>query len=118
AGGTRQCHRVPVLGTGQLHHRGVGEHRWRAPERPVVSSRPMDLSISGKAAIVTGASRGIGLAVARRLAAEGARVAICARDADRLEEAGDALRSAGADVLTCVADVSDEDARTEFVARA
>ncbi len=78
----------------------------------------MDLSISGKAAIVTGASRGIGLAVARRLAAEGARVAICARDADRLEEAGDALRSAGADVLTCVADVSDEDARTEFVARA
>ncbi|SDP17141.1 NAD(P)-dependent dehydrogenase, short-chain alcohol dehydrogenase family [Nakamurella panacisegetis] len=43
--------------------------------------------LAGRVAVITGASRGIGLAVARRLVAEGARVAITARGADALEEA-------------------------------
>jgi 3-oxoacyl-[acyl-carrier protein] reductase len=47
----------------------------------------MDLGLSGKKALVTAASRGIGLAVAKALAAEGAAVALCGRDEKRLEAA-------------------------------
>jgi 3-oxoacyl-[acyl-carrier protein] reductase len=55
----------------------------------------MDLGLSGRACIVTGASRGIGLAIARRLSVEGARVLLVARDRARLEEAAEECRSAG-----------------------
>lgn len=48
---------------------------------------PIDLGIAGRVAIVTGGSAGIGMATARLLAAEGARVVICARDKARLEGA-------------------------------
>jgi 3-oxoacyl-[acyl-carrier protein] reductase len=48
----------------------------------------MDLGLDGKACVVTGASRGIGLAISRELAAEGARVLLVGRDAQRLEAAG------------------------------
>src|SRR6185295_2944283 len=47
----------------------------------------MDLSLTGKVAIVTGSSRGLGLASARSLVAEGCRVCICARGSERLAEA-------------------------------
>jgi 3-oxoacyl-[acyl-carrier protein] reductase len=47
----------------------------------------MDLSLTGKIAIVTGSSRGLGLASARALVAEGCRVCICARGSERLAEA-------------------------------
>ena len=47
----------------------------------------MDLQLEGKAAIVTGSSRGLGLASARALAAEGCRVCMCARGAEALEQA-------------------------------
>lgn len=55
----------------------------------------MDLTLAGRTAIVTGASRGIGFAVAARLVAEGARVAICGRDGVRLEAAAARLRASG-----------------------
>jgi 3-oxoacyl-[acyl-carrier protein] reductase len=48
----------------------------------------MDLGLSGSRAFVTGGSAGIGLAIARTLAGEGAEVVICGRDADRLARAG------------------------------
>jgi 3-oxoacyl-[acyl-carrier protein] reductase len=49
----------------------------------------MDLGLQGKVCVVTGASRGIGLAVARRLCEEGSRVLFVARDAEALEEAAE-----------------------------
>jgi NAD(P)-dependent dehydrogenase (short-subunit alcohol dehydrogenase family) len=51
----------------------------------------MDLGLSGRVAVVTGGSSGIGLSTARLLLREGARVAICGRDTARLETARDAL---------------------------
>ena len=67
----------------------------------------MDLGLSGKVAIVTGSSRGLGLASAAALVAEGCRVTICARGRDRLEEAAAGLRQAaqapGRDVVLAVA---------------
>lgn len=56
----------------------------------------MDLGLRGKTALVTGGSKGIGRAVARTLAAEGARVVICSRDAGALKDAaGDIERATG-----------------------
>ncbi|WP_027929490.1 SDR family oxidoreductase [Amycolatopsis thermoflava] len=70
----------------------------------------MDLQLKGARAVVTGGSRGLGLAIARGLLAEGARVALVARDAQRLGAAADGLRSgaAGAEVLAVPADTTDD----------
>jgi 3-oxoacyl-[acyl-carrier protein] reductase/bacilysin biosynthesis oxidoreductase BacG len=75
----------------------------------------MDLGLSGKVAIVTGASRGIGFAIARRLLAEGATVAICSRDQDRLDEAASRLRRNGGTVLAVATDTTDVTGRQRFV---
>jgi NAD(P)-dependent dehydrogenase (short-subunit alcohol dehydrogenase family) len=66
----------------------------------------MDLGLRNKAAIVTGGSDGLGFGTARRLAAEGAAVAICGRDRTRLKHAAEALRASGAAVLDVPADVT------------
>ena len=55
----------------------------------------MDLELTGKTALVTGASKGIGKAIARGLAHEGVRVAVCSRDATTLSAAAKEI-SAGA----------------------
>ena len=71
----------------------------------------MDLGLAGRVAIVTGGSRGLGLAAARALIAEGANVVVCARGADALEQATESLRAsaaAGARPAMVVADVSTE----------
>jgi 3-oxoacyl-[acyl-carrier protein] reductase len=78
----------------------------------------MDLGLSGKVAIITGGSQGIGYAAAESLAREGANVAICARDADRLEAAAGAIREAtSGEVRAIPCDVTDELAVTSFVGR-
>lgn len=56
-------------------------------------------SLARQVTLITGASRGIGLAIARRLGQMGARVSICGRDRDRLEQAASALRSEGIETL-------------------
>jgi 3-oxoacyl-[acyl-carrier protein] reductase len=65
--------------------------------------------IPGQVALITGAGRGIGLAIARRLGKMGARVSICARDRTNLEEVATGLRAEGIEVLATSADVTRED---------
>ena len=58
----------------------------------------MDLGLKGKRALVTGGSKGIGLAVAQSLAAEGCRLDLAGRGSAALEQARDALRRAAPDI--------------------
>ncbi|UOQ71322.1 SDR family NAD(P)-dependent oxidoreductase [Hymenobacter cellulosilyticus] len=67
--------------------------------------------LNGRVVLITGGSRGLGLVLARQAVVEGARVAICARDADELERARQDLRACGAadeDVLTLAHDITSE----------
>src|SRR4051794_30212837 len=67
----------------------------------------MDLGLKDKVAVITGGSVGIGLAVARGLAAEGVHLALCARDADRLTAvAADIRTTFGVRVVTVPADIA------------
>lgn len=67
----------------------------------------MDLGIAGKVAVVAASSKGLGKASAKALAAEGARVTVCARTAETLEAAAEEIRSdTGADVLAVAADLA------------
>ncbi|HEV8633451.1 MAG TPA: SDR family NAD(P)-dependent oxidoreductase [Chloroflexota bacterium] len=66
----------------------------------------MDLSLTGKVALVTGGSRGIGLATARRLIAEGCRTSICGRTSETLDLALAELRAGGGTAHGVVADVT------------
>lgn len=76
----------------------------------------MDLGLTDVAAAVSGASKGLGRAVAEALAREGARVAICSRDADAIRRTADEIGdSTGADVAAFVADVSTPDGPREFI---
>ena len=69
----------------------------------------MNLGLGGKRALVTGGSSGIGLATVGLLLEDGAQVALCGRDADRLESAAAPLRDRFGDaVLPIVCDVRDE----------
>ena len=77
---------------------------------------PFDLT--GKAAIVTGGNGGIGLGIARGLAAAGASVAVAARDAEKTRSAVDELRAMGASAVGVSVDVADEASVADAVARA
>ncbi len=69
----------------------------------------MDLELAGKRALVTGGSRGIGLAIARQLAREGARLVLAARDQARLDVAAAALAAeTGAEVHGLSVDTGDD----------
>ena len=67
----------------------------------------MDLHLAGARALITGASEGLGLAIAHRLAAEGAHVALVARRAEQLAVARDEVAAHGGIVVTRRADVTD-----------
>jgi 3-oxoacyl-[acyl-carrier protein] reductase len=79
----------------------------------------MDLKLTGKTALVTGGSEGIGKAIAMTLAKEGVNVAICARRLEPLEKTAEEIRNAtGVTVVAITADLTkDEDAKN-FVEKA
>lgn len=80
-------------------NRGEGSPRRK---RPVNEKKTLE----GKVALVTGASRGIGFVIARTLGRLGAKVSICARDANKLESAANELQSDGNTILAVPADVT------------
>jgi 3-oxoacyl-[acyl-carrier protein] reductase len=75
-------------------------------EDPILNAGPQ---LSGKSTLITGASRGIGRAIAARLGRMGASVAICARNREALERAAAGLREQGIRTLPIVADVTRTD---------
>jgi NAD(P)-dependent dehydrogenase (short-subunit alcohol dehydrogenase family) len=70
----------------------------------------MNIDLSGKTAVITGASRGLGEAMARALSASGAKIALIARDRKRLESVRDSIRSTGGTAEVFTADVTSENA--------
>jgi 3-oxoacyl-[acyl-carrier protein] reductase len=67
----------------------------------------MDLGLHGKVAMITGASRGLGRAMAQALAVEGVRLSLCARGAEALEQATAEFGKVGAQVMAHPGDVND-----------
>jgi short-subunit dehydrogenase len=81
-------------------------------------SRHRSIELRGSAVLVTGASAGIGLAVARRLAQAGANLVLAARRAEPLEEAAASLRTMGVKAIAVPTDVARLDALESLVDRA
>lgn len=75
----------------------------------------MDLQLKGKKAVVTGATRGIGRAMAEALADEGCDVAICARNAQQVADAVADLKSKGVNAWGQAVDIADGEALKAFV---
>lgn len=79
----------------------------------------MELKLAGKRALVAAASRGLGRAIALRLAEEGAKLAICARNTERLGQAADEIeQKTGAEVLAIPTDLTEYEGIRLFVSRA
>jgi NAD(P)-dependent dehydrogenase (short-subunit alcohol dehydrogenase family) len=81
-----------------------------------MSSNAAIFSLAGRVALITGASRGLGLEMARTLGAAGARLVITARKQQELQESAQQLRAAGLDVLAVPFDVGDVTAAATMVA--
>src|SRR5262245_13762383 len=82
----------------------------------LIGRRPT-YDVAAKVVLVTGASRGLGLILARQLSSMGARVAICARDQDTLERARQQLAVAGSEVLALRCDVASRHEMEQTVSR-
>ena len=67
---------------------------------------PSEDALTGKVALITGANRGIGFAIARRLGRMGARVSMCGRDQEKLDQSASSLRDEGIETLAVQADVA------------
>lgn len=78
---------------------------------------PTEETLAGKVGLITGASRGIGFAIARRLGRMGARVSICARDQAKLDRSAASLRGEGIETLAVRADVAHADQIPSLVHR-
>jgi len=73
--------------------------------------------LAGKVAIITGASRGIGAAIASQLSAAGAKVVLAARKQEGLDEVAAQIRAVGGDALAVAAHMGQDEGRAELVAR-
>jgi 3-oxoacyl-[acyl-carrier protein] reductase len=82
---------------------------------PNEKNRRIQVDLSGQTAIVTGASRGIGRAIALRLAGAGAKVACVARSADKLKETADAIAAAGGTAEVHPCDVTNSAAVSKLI---
>ena len=78
----------------------------------------MDLGLKGKVALITGASQGIGKAIALTLAEEGCNLAICARREEALNASAEEIRAKGVEVLAIQSDVSKLEDNKNFVSQA
>jgi 3-oxoacyl-[acyl-carrier protein] reductase len=76
-----------------------------------------DLELEGKVAVVTGAAQGIGEAIARRMAAAGARVVIADLQAEKAETVASAIRSAGGEARAEAVDIASKDSVTALASR-
>jgi NAD(P)-dependent dehydrogenase (short-subunit alcohol dehydrogenase family) len=97
--------------------RPTGSEGGPSPTGPLPSTLPPTASLEGSAAIVTGASRGIGRAIAAGLLGRGARVCITARDSEALEAAASELGAGGGEVLAVAGNSADAEHRAEAVRR-
>lgn len=96
-GGRRR--RAGVVGVGMALALGLATREARA--------RGREADLRGEVALITGGSRGLGLALSRELAGQGCRLAICARDEGELNVARAELERSGAEVLAVTCDVGD-----------
>ena len=80
--------------------------------------RARSTDLQGQVALITGSSRGLGLALARELADEGCPIVLCARDADELERARQEVEGRGAQVLAVVCDITDPADVRNLISRA
>ncbi|MDQ6677044.1 MAG: SDR family oxidoreductase, partial [Acidobacteriota bacterium] len=79
-------------------------------------ARSREQSFKGQAVLITGGSKGLGIALARRFAREGCRIAICARNREELHSAKRELERMGAEVVAVPCDVSEEVAVKAMIA--
>ncbi|MBA3785435.1 MAG: SDR family NAD(P)-dependent oxidoreductase, partial [Acidobacteria bacterium] len=70
----------------------------------ILRKQRLEYDFQNKVVLITGGSRGLGLVLARRLADEGARIAICARNSEELKRAKEDLENRGAEVFEFVCD--------------
>ena len=80
------------------------------------SNRRGSYDLAGRVVLITGGSRGLGLVLARQAVAEGAKVAICARDADELERARQELAAGGTEVVALQRDLTNPEAVRSLIA--
>jgi NAD(P)-dependent dehydrogenase (short-subunit alcohol dehydrogenase family) len=91
--------------------------RFNPPQNRTQRESGMDIRLTGRTALITGASKGIGLACAALFAQAGAKVVMVARDAATLNEAAAALKAQGGTVHALAADLSDAAQATELARR-
>ena len=94
-----QTHRKALLAGAGLAGLAWAVQRWR-------SAQPLPACLRYKTALITGATRGLGLALARELAEARCRLVLCARSREELTGAAAELAARGAEVLPLVCDVS------------